>query len=52
MAATSQRTLCTGAAGFIGSHLVRALLDIGLDHYIGAQKELDISREQALPPKE
>lgn len=28
-----------------GRYLVRAVLDIGLDHYIGAQKEMDIRRE-------
>ena len=27
-----------------GRYLVRAIVDIGLDHYIGVQKELDISR--------
>jgi len=29
-----------------GHYLVRAILDVGLDHYIGAQKEMDIRREQ------
>ena len=28
-----------------GRYLVRAIVDIGLDHYIGAQKELEITRE-------
>jgi hypothetical protein len=30
-----------------GRYLVRAILDIGLDHYIGAQKEMDVRRETA-----
>jgi hypothetical protein len=30
-----------------GRYLVRAILDIGLDHYIGAQKEMDVRRESA-----
>jgi len=36
------------AAGALpsGHYLVRAILDVGLDHYIGAQKEMDIRREQ------
>jgi len=29
-----------------GRYLARAILDIGLDHYIGAQKVLDIQREE------
>lgn len=28
-----------------GTYLVRAIIDIGLDHYIGAQKVLEITRE-------
>jgi hypothetical protein len=27
-----------------GRYLVRAIIDIGLDHYIGVQKEMDIER--------
>jgi len=36
-----------------GSYLVRAIFDIGLDHLLGGQKELRISREtpSALPPE-
>jgi hypothetical protein len=30
-----------------GRYLVRAILDIGLDHYVGAQKEMDVRRETA-----
>jgi hypothetical protein len=35
-----------------GRYLVRAIFDIGLDHYLGGQKELRISRETSasLPP--
>jgi hypothetical protein len=29
-----------------GRYLVRAILDIGLDHYIGLEREIDISRAQ------
>ena len=32
-----------------GRYLVRAILDIGLDHYIGVQKELDVTSAN-LPP--
>jgi hypothetical protein len=32
-----------------GRYLVRAIVDIGLDHYIGVQKEMDVSRD-ASPP--
>jgi hypothetical protein len=32
-----------------GRYLVRVILDIGLDHFIGAQKELEITREEAPP---
>lgn len=32
-----------------GHYLVRAIVDIGLDHYIGVQKEMDVSRD-ASPP--
>lgn len=34
-----------------GRYLVRAVLDIGLDHYIGAQKEMDIRRESVAREK-
>lgn len=30
-----------------GRYLVRAILDIGLDHYIGVQKEMEVRREVA-----
>jgi hypothetical protein len=36
-----------------GRYIVRAIVDIGLDHYIGAQKELEIAREPVparMPP--
>jgi hypothetical protein len=33
-----------------GRYMVRVILDIGLDHYIGVQKEMDIKREAALSP--
>ena len=31
-----------------GRYLVRAVLDIGLEHFLGAQKELDVRRERTL----
>ena len=31
-----------------GRYLVRAILDIGLDHYIGVQKEMEIHRQPSL----
>jgi len=34
-----------------GRYLVRAIVDIGLDHYIGVQKEMDVSRD-ASPPSD
>ena len=33
-----------------GKYLVRAVLDIGLDHYIGVQKEMVITREPSTAP--
>jgi hypothetical protein len=33
-----------------GRYLVRLILDIGADHYIGAQKELEIERAAIRPP--
>ena len=33
-----------------GRYMARVILDIGLDHYIGVQKEMDIKREAALSP--
>jgi hypothetical protein len=32
-----------------GRYLVRALLDIGIDHYIGVQKEMEIARDLLVP---
>lgn len=32
-----------------GRYLVRAILDVGLDHYVGAQKEMEVRREAATP---
>ncbi len=34
-----------------GRYLVRTILDIGLDHYIGAQKEMDINRGEVVQVK-
>jgi hypothetical protein len=31
-----------------GRYVVRAILDIGLEHYIGVQKEIELRREQSL----
>ncbi len=33
-----------------GKYLVRAILDIGLDHYLGVQKEMVITREPSTAP--
>ena len=33
-----------------GKYLVRAILDIGLDHYLGVQKEMVITREPSAAP--
>jgi hypothetical protein len=33
-----------------GHYLVRAVLDLGLDHYVGAQKELDIDARRSARP--
>ncbi len=33
-----------------GRYLVRAILDIGLDHYIGVQKEMDVTRDTLASP--
>ena len=30
-----------------GRYLVRAILDIGIDHYLGVQKEMEIGRDSA-----
>lgn len=32
-----------------GRYLVRAIIDIGLDHYLGVQRELDVLREPPTP---
>ncbi len=34
-----------------GRYLVRALLDIGVDHYVGVQKEMEIGRDLLAPVK-
>ncbi|MGH9346009.1 MAG: hypothetical protein ACRD26_01970 [Vicinamibacterales bacterium] len=34
-----------------GRYLVRAIIDIGLDHYIGVQRELDVRREPLAQPR-
>jgi hypothetical protein len=34
-----------------GRYLVRALLDIGVDHYLGVQKEMEIGRDLLAPVK-
>lgn len=34
-----------------GRYLVRAIVDIGLDHYVGVQRELDLRREANAAPR-
>jgi hypothetical protein len=34
-----------------GRYLVRAIIDYGVDHYIGTQREMDITRELPVPSK-
>jgi hypothetical protein len=34
-----------------GRYLVRAIVDYGVDHYIGTQREIDLTRELAVPSK-
>lgn len=34
-----------------GRYLVRAIIDYGVDHYIGTQREMDITRELPVPGK-